>query len=57
MAKTNLFEPKGTFKKDNYFRSRSLQQEGIFFITSLNFSKSREKNLNSIYKKYLTVSK
>lgn len=57
MAKTNLFEPKGKFKKDNYFRSRSLQQEGIFFITSLNFSKSREKNLKSIYKKYLTVSK
>ena len=42
MAKTNLFEPKGKFKKDNYFRSRSLQQERIFFITSLNFSKSRE---------------
>lgn len=35
MAKTNLFEPKGKFKKDNYFRSRSLQQERIFFILNI----------------------
>ena len=39
----SVFEPKGKFKKNNYFPSRSLQQERIFFMTSLHFSKSREK--------------
>ena len=39
----SVFEPKGKFKNDNYFPSRSLQQQKVLFITSLNFSKSREK--------------
>lgn len=38
----SVFEPKGKFKKDNYFPRRSLQHK-ILFITSLNFSKSKEK--------------
>ena len=41
--KKSVFEPEGKFKKDYYFPGRSLQQWKILFITSLNFSKSREK--------------
>ena len=45
MAKTNLFEPKGKFKKDNYFRSRSFftTRKNIFHNIIEFFKKQGEK--------------